>query len=210
MLDISQLNPGDRVIILLHPIHWHRASVLANFETFRIDEQHSSVIDNANSTITVTLPDGTDRRSLTPVYSLSPGAYAKKDGSMQTSGLSNTDFSSPVVYTVFSENRSITRDWTVKVVWLSPTAVEPEPVKEKLLVYPNPSDGLFSLEFNNLSASTTKVEIFNSLGMKVYTELIEKSGTFTETIDLRSLPAGIYYLKYTGSEKTNTLVIKSH
>jgi hypothetical protein len=210
MLDISQLKPGDRVIILLHPIHWHRASVLANFEYFHIGEQISSVIDKAKQTVTVTMPDGTDRSSLIPFYSLSPGAYVKKEGSMQTSGLSNIDFSLPVIYTVYSENRDVKRDWTVKVVWQNPTSVEPEPAKEKLLVYPNPSDGLFSLEFTNQTAPDTKVEIFNSLGMKVYTERIRKSGTFIATIDLRSLPAGTYYLKYTGSKQTYSLILKPH
>jgi hypothetical protein len=210
MLDISQLKPGDRVIILIHPIHWHRASVLTNFEYFHISEQISSVIDNAKSKITVTVPDGTDRSSLMPFFSLSPGAYVKKDGSMQTSGLNYIDFSLPVVYTVYSENRDVKRDWTVKVVWQNPTSVEPVPSKKIQHLYPNPSDGLVSLEFNNPAASVTKVEIFNSLGVKVYTELIKKSGTFTETIDLRSLPAGIYYVKYTNSDKTYTLVLKPH
>jgi len=208
MLDINQLKPGDRVIILLHPIHWHRASVLANFEYFHISEQISCVIDNAKSTITVTMPDGTDKRSLIPFYSLSVGAYAKKEGSRQTSGLNSVDFSSPVVYEVFSENRDVTRDWTVKVVWQNPTSIEPEPAKERLLVYPNPSDGLFSLEFSNPVTSDIKVEIFSSIGMKVYTELIKKSGNFTETIDLRSLPAGIYYMKYTGSEEIFKMILK--
>ena len=35
MLDLNQLQAGDRVIILLHPIHWHKGSVYADIESFR-------------------------------------------------------------------------------------------------------------------------------------------------------------------------------
>lgn len=115
LLDLNSINKGDRVIILLHPIHWHQASTLTDFRSFSVEGQKSSTINGENATISVVLPYGSERKDLLPVYSLSPGAYAKVSGAMQTSGISKQDFTNPVKYRVYAENRTITRDWTIKV-----------------------------------------------------------------------------------------------
>lgn len=115
MLNLNTLTPGDRVIILLHPIHWHKASRLSEIHTFYIPGQMSSVVNPPDSTISVILPYGYSRNDLTPSFSLSLGAYVKCNGSLQTSGISHIDFSNPVIYRVFAENRNIVKNWTVKV-----------------------------------------------------------------------------------------------
>ena len=115
MLDLSQLQQGDRVIILLHPIHWHKPSEYADIESFRLPRQLSCSVDTINSIISVIMPYGTDRRSLTPVYTLSPGAYAKVEGRMQVSEVTRNNFNSPVVYKVYAENRATQNEWTVNV-----------------------------------------------------------------------------------------------
>ena len=51
MLDLNQLHPGDRVIILLHPIHWHKASINTNIDSFRIIGQKSCLIDTVKCEI---------------------------------------------------------------------------------------------------------------------------------------------------------------
>lgn len=115
MLDLNQLQPGDRAIILLHPIHWHKGSVRAEIESFSIPGQKSCKIDTLNSRIIVEMPYGTNLSSLTASFSLSPGAYAKVSGTLQhnTGSLNNYNF--PVIYRVYAENRNIQRDWLVEV-----------------------------------------------------------------------------------------------
>jgi hypothetical protein len=115
MLDLSQLQQGDRVIILLHPIHWHKPSEHADIESFSMPRQLSCSVDTINSIISVIMPYGTDRRSLTAVYTLSPGAYAKVAGRTQVSEVTRNNFNSPVVYKVYAENRSVQNEWTVNV-----------------------------------------------------------------------------------------------
>jgi hypothetical protein len=115
MLDLNQLHPGDRIIILLHPIHWHKGSQLAKIESFSIPGQKSCSIDTTKSVITVQMPAGTNLGSLLSVFSLSPGAYAKIDGRMQISRSIWNNFSKPVICTVYAENRDIRRDWTIIV-----------------------------------------------------------------------------------------------
>jgi hypothetical protein len=115
MLKLQELQPGDRAIILLHPIHWHKASVYAQIESFSIPGQKSCTIDTINSLIVVEMPYGTNRSSLVAAYALSPGAYAKVSGKRQYSGGSPNDFNNPVIYKVHAENRDVQKEWTIVV-----------------------------------------------------------------------------------------------
>jgi hypothetical protein len=115
MLDLNSLHAGDRAIILLHPIHWHKGSTSAEIVSFKIDGQLSSVIDPVKSEISVEMPYGSIWNSLKANFSLSQGAYAKVSGKLQVNGSTINDFSQPVTYRVFAENRSVQREWVVKV-----------------------------------------------------------------------------------------------
>ncbi len=115
MLDLSLLNPGDRVIILLHPVHWHKASIATGIQEFSITGQKSSIVDPVNNLVTITMPYGTDVTSLKPAFRLSPGAQAKINGVLQKSGYTRNSFLSPIAYRIYAENRDIQQVWTVRV-----------------------------------------------------------------------------------------------
>jgi hypothetical protein len=115
MLDLNQLQAGDRVIILLHPIHWHKGSEHADFESFNITGQKFCSVDTIKSTISVEMPYGTNKGSLLAVYTLSPGAYAKVAGKMQVSNGTLNSFNNQLIYKVYAENRSIQKEWTINV-----------------------------------------------------------------------------------------------
>ena len=115
MLDINQLQAGDRVIILLHPIHWHKAAVDADIESFQIVGQTSSSVDAVNSTITVEMPSEANKNSLIAGFILSPGAYVKVSNKLQVNGLTANNFSNPLIYTVYAENRDVHKEWIVHV-----------------------------------------------------------------------------------------------
>ena len=115
MLDLNQLQPGDRVNILLHPIHWHKASVYANIESFSLAGQKSCLIDSINSIISVEMPYGSNKGSLLAGFTLSPGAYSRVGGKMQVSKSTLNNFNYPLSYRVYAENRSVQKVWTINV-----------------------------------------------------------------------------------------------
>jgi len=115
MLDLNQLQTGDRAIILLHPIHWHRSSVHANIEDFNIPKQKSCSIDTVNSVISVEMPYASDNKALIAGFTLSPGAYAKVAGKKQVSRNTSNNFDNPLIYRVYAENREIQKEWTIIV-----------------------------------------------------------------------------------------------
>jgi hypothetical protein len=61
------------------------------------------------------MPHGTNRGSLVASYTLSPGAYAKVFGRLQYSRISSNDFSIPVIYRIYAENRDIQKEWNIVV-----------------------------------------------------------------------------------------------
>jgi hypothetical protein len=303
MLNINQLQAGDRVIILLHPVHWHKASISADMESFHITGQQSSSIDAGKSTISVRLPYGADRNSLKADFILSPGAYAKASGKMQMSGSTLNSFVNPVVYSVFAENREIRKNWVIEVnnalnsvsnfesfvipgltrsvninpsqktiylqlndgtdlknlpvqFELSPGAkawidnveqfsnkgtinlsnsveykvlaedgisssiwtvivlqntIEVEDIesaKTGLTIYPNPSNGIIHLQFRNITTSPSRINIFNSGGEEVYSDLTTRTGSFEVDADISKFAAGVYFLKYSHSEKPIKIIIQ--
>ena len=296
MLDLSLLQPGDRAIILLHPIHWHRASVHANIESFSIQGQKSCSIDTINSRITVEMPYGTNKGSLVATFYLSAGSYAKVSGTQQASRNTPNNFNNPVTYRVYAENRDIQREWTVTVHIakakanftsftvpgqvgatqidtvrksilaevarghprdsLKPSFVLSDnshvyigaqeqlsdvnymnfsnPVfyivvanggqlsekwkvtvleqsdKTGMLIYPNPSDGKTNMQFVGVKSTPTTVDIFNSMGEKVFSDKIKKTGDFTVEEDLKKLGGGVYIVRYSEVKKSEIIVIKKH
>lgn len=66
---------------------------------------------------------------------------------------------------------------------------------EQLRIFPNPSQGLFNLQFNLPNNAPTQIRIFDGTGRMVYSnDLGNFEGDFSERLDLTNNPAGTYYL----------------
>ena len=67
---------------------------------------------------------------------------------------------------------------------------------DKFIIYPNPSNDVFNIEFNSLIAQNIKIKAFDLLGKEVYKEdLHQFLGQYKRPIDLSSFSKGIYNLK---------------
>jgi hypothetical protein len=78
---------------------------------------------------------------------------------------------------------------------------EPEDNSFTFSVFPNPSNGKFTISFKNGYFNT--IEIYNLIGERVFIKdgIKEQS---SETIDLSNFPKGIYFIKINDGEKTHT------
>jgi hypothetical protein len=74
----------------------------------------SITIDQTELTVHVIVPDSTDLTAMVATFTLSPYASATVSGIIQVSGVTENDFSIPVVYTVTAENGE-SKDYTVTV-----------------------------------------------------------------------------------------------
>lgn len=78
--------------------------------------------------------------------------------------------------------------------------------KAKLDLFPNPSNGLVSLQYNSDFQEKITISVINSLGSQVYLESTINNNSFNRTIDLSNLEKGIYFVKV--SSNSNTTIKK--
>ncbi len=82
-----------------------------------------------------------------------------------------------------------TEDYKI-VVKLVSTTKNPI-IKPDLILYPNPSPGIFTLEFKNQINSDWVIEVYSILGKRIYSSVLEG---FSHSIDLSNQSNGIYFL----------------
>lgn len=104
--------------------------------------------------------------------------------------------------TVNTPGCEITKEVTATLDACTGTSEKAERVA--LSVYPNPSNGAFTLELNAAIAVTADLSIVNSLGMTVYTAKdLTINGKTTREINLNDLASGLYTLILkTGDSRT--------
>ncbi len=70
------------------------------------------------------------------------------------------------------------------------------------VIYPNPSNGVFSLVFTSTDIMKYTVQLHNALGQIVFEERLEKfNGTYTKDFDITKFGKGEYFLSITNDKK---------
>lgn len=69
-------------------------------------------------------------------------------------------------------------------------------------IYPNPNQGIFTIEFNENNLSNYSVEVINSIGKTIYKKQNVPMGKYA--IDISDQPRGIYFIKIITGTKTYT------
>jgi hypothetical protein len=62
------------------------------------------------------------------------------------------------------------------------------------IVYPNPSEGNFTVQFESDSIHQPKIEVYNILGERVYRKEFAKTFHFNENIQLPRRASGLYLI----------------
>lgn len=78
-------------------------------------------------------------------------------------------------------------------------------------IQPNPNEGRFTFSFSADEPGDVRVELMNTLGQAVYSDLLKGfEGTFKKEMDLTHMSDGIYYLKITRGENTSVHKVVYH
>jgi hypothetical protein len=94
------------------------------------------------------------------------------------------DHQTPAATSTFS---NVTLHWAPAVVTGIDEASSENP---QITIYPNPSNGIISIDFNN----TSSIKVVNMLGVVVYEEKVELAEEGTKTIDMSGFSGGIYFI----------------
>ncbi len=98
----------------------------------------------------------------------------------------------------------------VTVYVRNPTALSPEALERQLTVYPNPGHGVFVLDVVNNLTGAVEIGVYNAVGRQLSRSRDAKTGeTFRKTLDLSTLPGGVYFVEFTlGELKVRKKVVK--
>jgi hypothetical protein len=75
----------------------------------------TGTVDTTNHTVLLTVPYGTDVTDMVATFTLSDQATARVSGSVQQSGVSSLDFSSPITYNIIAGDGTTIQPWIVTV-----------------------------------------------------------------------------------------------
>jgi len=96
-------------------------------------------------------------------------------------------------------------NWEVKRAACSPVGIEEHKSPNGLVVYPNPSEGVFNVLLGDESKDIRKIEVYNIIGAKVYS--LENIDAIQSKIDLNHLAPGTYILKAIGPQERNVKIM---
>jgi hypothetical protein len=75
-----------------------------------------------------------------------------------------------------------------------------------ITIYPNPNDGQFTIELQDKQSRQVELRIYNTLGAQVFSRQLQSSGYTRQSLDVRHLAKGVYYLQLR-SERLKAKVI---
>ena len=75
-------------------------------------------------------------------------------------------------------------------------------LSSQITVYPNPCNGLFTININNKNTKDYSVKIIDVLGKVVYLNEFKQVDVFKEQIDISKFAKGIYFLKVNAENET--------
>ncbi len=78
-------------------------------------------------------------------------------------------------------------------------------------IQPNPNKGIFTLKANGLSCTSVKVDISDILGNHFYAKVFQPNkGSLDETLNMKSFPKGIYFLRIACGKQLLTKRLITH
>ncbi|MBC7452039.1 MAG: T9SS type A sorting domain-containing protein, partial [Cytophagales bacterium] len=147
----------------------------------------------SGNNISVIVPKGTSLTNLVATFTNSPSSTVKVGSVVQTSGVTANNFTTPVTYTITAQDGTTTT-YTVTVVPSGTTGISAAD-ERSLKVYPNPTSGTLTIE---TETNFDYISLNNIIGQEV---LSYKSNAASVSLDVSSLPKGVYLMKVTCGDR---------
>jgi len=79
---------------------------------------------------------------------------------------------------------------------------------QNLMIYPNPSNGNFTVQFTSTSSDKIKIDVIDIRGRHIFTKDYENEAYFNQNINLSNVETGVYFISLTdGSNKAVRRII---
>ncbi len=166
--------------------------------TFGITNPYTVGVISGNA-ISLTVPYGTDVKSLTAFFTISPKATAYIGAAGQITGVSINNFSYPVTYTVTAEDGTSKTYVVTVTVDKNPLSLD-EIKTEKIVVYPNPTHGELHVQ---AQVGALSISVMDLQGRVVYRHDNPLYSGNDLSINLQDLEAAVYVVQVTQNGVSN-------
>lgn len=105
----------------------------------------------------------------------------------------------------FNEDGGVLNSWSLNICTVSAAVLGT--VENKLsnfILYPNPNNGSFRVQFSSDSNSTTEITVFDISGRRIYNQSFQSAVNFNESIQLQNAQSGIYLVTVKNGERQET------
>ncbi|MBU8893882.1 MAG: T9SS type A sorting domain-containing protein, partial [Bacteroidales bacterium] len=129
--------------------------------------------------------------------------FGDSNSSIEMNPVYNYSASGSYNVTLTSSNSECGDSSIIKNVTAISTSIVSADFENEIKVYPNPSEGLISIDLGNLNDIGLELEIINLAGQRVFSKKIESTQS-VDKIDLSNLPKGVYTLNIISKEWVHT------
>ena len=148
----------------------------------------ASALQTGNNAALCTASDGT-----------APYSYLWSNGAT-TADISGVN---PGTYTVtVTDDSACTAGASVDIV----TGIIEAGIAGDISLYPNPNNGEFRLNLENVDNGTYNVAVRNMLGQNVYQEVINVTGSYESNVSLNNMKNGMYFMEITNSNEEKSVI----
>ncbi len=125
-----------------------------------------------------------------------------------SNGTSSNDTSGTVTFTANNAGETVTviafgpcsSDTASFTFDVNQISVDEDFLNGTLSIYPNPTRGLFNVEFATATATNVEISIVNMVGQVISNEVVTVNGLYNNQFDLSDESAGVYFIKFTTDE----------
>ncbi|MDB0013102.1 right-handed parallel beta-helix repeat-containing protein [Schleiferiaceae bacterium] len=172
--------PDSTVTIMVHP-----------------DPVAAISVDDANATISAT--------DWMANWSTAGTANADSIYVEFSNGTSSNDTSGTVTFTANNAGETVTviafgpcsSDTATFTFDVNQISVDEDFMNGTLKIYPNPTRGLFNVEFATATATNVEISIVNMVGQVISNEVVTVNGLYNNQFDLSNESGGVYFIQFT-------------
>ena len=122
-----------------------------------------------------------------------------------SNGTSSNDTSGTVTFNANNAGETVTviafgpcsSDTATFTFDVNQISVDEDFMNGTLKIYPNPTRGLFNVEFATATATNVEISIVNMVGQVISNEVVTVNGLYNNQFDLSDESAGVYFIQFT-------------
>ena len=93
----------------------------------------------------------------------------------------------------FNQDGGSLNSWSINICTIQPLSVDDNVIAiSDVVIYPNPNNGNFNIQFTSTSGNEIKVNVHDVRGREIYAKSFTNNGLFNENLQLDTVQSGVY------------------